>query len=131
MEICSLVDGSVQMQFHLKFLKIMELLALVRANLINCTHTQRWKVSGEGAGETTFFKSIKPGFSISPWRRKWQPAPVFLPGKPHGQRSLAGYSPQGNKVRHKLATEQFQPALSLSISRLKNPRFSFLITLFQ
>ena len=27
-----------------------------------------------------------------PWRRKWQPTPVFLPGKSHGQRSLAGYS---------------------------------------
>ena len=27
-----------------------------------------------------------------PWRRKWQPAPVFLPGKYHGQSSLAGYS---------------------------------------
>ena len=27
------------------------------------------------------------------WRRKWQPAPVFLPGKSHGQRSLAGYRP--------------------------------------
>jgi len=27
-----------------------------------------------------------------PWRRKWQPAPVFLLGKPHGQRRLAGYS---------------------------------------
>ena len=26
------------------------------------------------------------------WRRKWQPAPVFLPGESHGQRSLAGYS---------------------------------------
>ena len=26
------------------------------------------------------------------WRRKWQPTPVFLPGKSHGQRSLAGYS---------------------------------------
>ena len=26
-----------------------------------------------------------------PWRRKWQPTPVFLPGKSHGQRSLAGY----------------------------------------
>ena len=26
------------------------------------------------------------------WRRKWQPAPVFLPGKSYGQRSLAGYS---------------------------------------
>ena len=27
------------------------------------------------------------------WRRKWQPTPVFLPGKSHGQRSLVGYSP--------------------------------------
>ena len=33
-----------------------------------------------------------------PWRRKWQPTPVFLPGKPHGQRSLVGYSPWGHKV---------------------------------
>ena len=32
-----------------------------------------------------------------PWRRKWQPIPVFLPGESHGQRSLAGYSPQGHK----------------------------------
>ena len=32
-----------------------------------------------------------------PWRRKWQPTPVFLPGKSHGQRSLAGYSPWGRK----------------------------------
>ena len=30
-----------------------------------------------------------------PWRRKWQPTPVFLPGKSHGQRSLTGYSPLG------------------------------------
>ena len=29
------------------------------------------------------------------WRRKWQPHPVFLSGKSHGWRSLAGYSPQG------------------------------------
>ena len=28
-----------------------------------------------------------------PWRRKWQPTPVFLPGEFHGQRSLTGYSP--------------------------------------
>ena len=27
------------------------------------------------------------------WRRAWQPAPVFLPGGSHGQRSLVGYSP--------------------------------------
>ena len=28
-----------------------------------------------------------------PWRKEWQPTPVFLPGGSHGQRSLAGYSP--------------------------------------
>ena len=27
-----------------------------------------------------------------PWKRAWQPTPVFLPGESHGQRSLAGYS---------------------------------------
>ena len=32
-----------------------------------------------------------------PWRRKWQPIPVFLPGNSHGQRSLVGYSPHGRK----------------------------------
>ena len=32
-----------------------------------------------------------------PWRMAWQPTPVFLPGEFHGQRSLAGYSPQGHK----------------------------------
>ena len=33
----------------------------------------------------------------TPWRRAWQPTPVFLPGESHGQRSLAGYSPWGCK----------------------------------
>ena len=32
-----------------------------------------------------------------PWRSKWQPTPVFLPGKCHGQRSLAGHSPWARK----------------------------------
>ena len=30
-----------------------------------------------------------------PWRRAWQPTPIFLPGESHGQRNLVGYSPQG------------------------------------
>ena len=38
-----------------------------------------------------------PGSGRSPWRRKWQPTPVFLPGELHGQRSLTGYSPWGHK----------------------------------
>ena len=32
-----------------------------------------------------------------PWRRAWQPTPVFLPGEPHGQRSLVGYGPRGRR----------------------------------
>ena len=43
----------------------------------------------------------RPGFDPwaqkIPWRRKWQPIPVFLPGESHGQRSLVGYSPRGRK----------------------------------
>ena len=36
---------------------------------------------------------FSPRVGKLPWRRKWQPTPVFLPGKSHRQRSLAGYSP--------------------------------------
>ena len=32
-----------------------------------------------------------------PWRRAWQPTPAFMPGEPHGQRSLAGCSPWRHK----------------------------------
>ena len=32
-----------------------------------------------------------------PWKRKWQPTPVFLPGEFHGERSFVGYSPCGHK----------------------------------
>ena len=43
-----------------------------------------------------------PGFDLwarkNPWKRKWKPTPLFLPGKSHGQRSLVGYSPWGLKV---------------------------------
>ena len=46
----------------------------------------------------------RPGFDSwvgkTPWRREWQPTPVFFPGKSHGQRSLEGYSPWGHRVGH-------------------------------
>ena len=65
-----------------------------------------------------------PGSGSSPWRRKWQSTLVFLPGKSHGQRSLAGCSPWGHKrVRHDLATKQLkQPykQLLLRAEDLKN-----------
>ena len=37
------------------------------------------------------------GLGRFPWRRKWQPTPVFLPGKSHGWRSLVGCSPWRRK----------------------------------
>ena len=45
---------------------------------------------------------------LNSWRRKWQPhSHMFLPGKSHEQRSLAGYSTWGHKgVRHDLETKQ-------------------------
>ena len=43
----------------------------------------------------------RPGFDHwvrkNPWRRKWQPTPVLLPGKSYGQRSLVGYGPWGSQ----------------------------------
>ena len=48
------------------------------------------------AGEARDMGSILGSRKI-PWKRKWQPTPVFLPGKPLGQRSLVGYSPWGCK----------------------------------
>ena len=40
------------------------------------------------------------------WRRKWQPTPIYLPGKSHGETSLVGCSPGGHKrVAHDLMTK--------------------------
>ena len=44
-----------------------------------------------------------------PWRRKWQPTPLFLPGESLGQRSLTGYSPWGPK--ESAMTEQLKLSL--------------------
>ena len=40
---------------------------------------------------------FSPWVGKIPWRRKWQPTAVFLPGESHGQRNLAGYGPWGHK----------------------------------
>ena len=47
------------------------------------------------AGERCKRCEFDPWVRKIPWRRKWQPTSVFLPGKSHGQRSLVGCSPRG------------------------------------
>ena len=44
-------------------------------------------------------KGKLPWVAKIPWRKKWLPTPVFLPGEFHGQRSLAGYSSWGRQTQ--------------------------------
>ena len=48
------------------------------------------------AGDTKD-EGLIPRSGRFPWRRVWQPSPVFLPGESRDQRSLVGYSPWGLK----------------------------------
>ena len=59
----------------------------------------------------------RPGFDTwvekIPWRREWLPTHIFLPVKPHRQRSLVGYSPWGYKeldVTERLRMHTHYPA---------------------
>ena len=56
----------------------------------------RWLSGKESACQCRRCR-FDPWVGKIPWRRKWQPTPVFLPIKSHGQRSLEGYSPRDHK----------------------------------
>ena len=53
-----------------------------------------------GAAKAGAAKKVPSLRQKDPQRRKWQPTPVFLPGKHQGQRSLVGYSPWGHRAGH-------------------------------
>ena len=68
---------------------------------------------------------------IDTWRRQWQPTPVLLPGKSHGQRSLVGCSPWGRGELDMIERLHFHFSLShigegkgnpLQCSCLENPK---------
>ena len=66
-----------------------------------------WRLSGKESTCQFRRHRFDPWVRKIPCRRKLQPIPVLLPGKYHGQRSLAGYSAWGLKrVRQDLATNQ-------------------------
>ena len=60
-------------------------------------------LGGTGGKESTCLcrrckrRWFDPWVGKIPWRRKWQPTPIFLPGKSHGQRNVVGYCPLGSK----------------------------------
>ena len=55
------------------------------------------KASACNAGDLGSIPGFDPWVGKIPWRRQWQPTPVFLPGESHGRRSLVGYSARGRK----------------------------------
>ena len=93
---------------------------LLLSVLLDHRHLKGWNVHHVYVGFPWWFSGKRiwlpnrrcgfdPWVGKIPWRMKWQPTPEFLPGKSHGQRSLAGYSPWDHKrVRHNWATKQQQ-----------------------
>ena len=71
-----------------------------------------WWLSGKESVCQCKRRGFNPWIKKIPWRGNWQPTPVFLPGKPHGQRSMAVYSPWGCKD---LITKQLPQHLYLSV----------------
>ena len=75
----------------------------------------RW-LSGKESACQGRRHGLNPWVRKIPWRRKWQPIPVFLPGKSHGQRSLACYSPWDHKrVSHDLAIQQYHTRIYICL----------------
>ena len=88
-----------------------------------------WVFCIEGIFFTIWATTKRPGFSPWVrkicWRRKWQPTPIFLPGKSHWQRSLVGYSPWCCKrIRLNLVTKQ-QQQINSSMWMLKKAHSFF------
>ena len=104
----SFIRKSLNLSIRLKQNQVQWLLAL------NCVNgrlsVKRSAVPGGSVGKESACQCRRPGFKPwvrkIPWRRKWQPTPVFLPEKFYEQRNLVGYSPQSCKrVGHDLVTK--------------------------
>ena len=59
-----------------------------------CFGLSRWWLVVKNPSANVKRCRLDPWVRKIPWRRAWQPTPVFLPGEPHGQRTLAGYNAQ-------------------------------------
>ena len=73
-----------------------------------------WCLSGKESACQCRRRRFDPLVRKIPWRRKWQPTPVFLPGEFHAQRSQVGYSSCGHKRSgYDLVIKQQQPGKRL------------------
>ena len=85
-----------------------------------------WDFPGGSDSKSVCLQCGRSGFDPCvgkvPWRRKWHPTAVLLPGKPHGWRSLVGYSPWGR--RESDTTEQLHFHFHLQCRRRRRCRFN-------
>ena len=88
---CRLSEQVQEMIWFVFFIKVHQ--AFLLASLV-----AQWLKKKKKIGQWYRRPRFYPWVGKIPWRSKWQPTPVFLPGKSHGQRSLVGYSPWDRKV---------------------------------
>ena len=108
---CLLFPGFVQWMLLLGMLLPSRPLcsALLPEILSGSSQVAQWQRIHLQQGRCEF----DPWIRKIPWRRKWQPTPVFLPGEFHGQRNLVGCSQWGhNRVKQNLVTKY--PSIYLS-----------------
>ena len=117
------------------------ILTLVIRSSFKLTHESLWHASyfvftsltsgsqgfpGGSDGKSICQQCRRPGFDHwvrkIPWRRKWQPTAVFLPGKFHGRRSLVGYNPR----RHKESDTTEQLHFQLNFKFWYTSRYSWI-----
>ena len=88
-------------------------------NLHTILHGLPWWLSNKESACQCMRWAFDPWVRKIPWRRQWQPTPVFLPGKSHGPRSLVGYSPWGRKEPD--VTERLNIQFSIVTARTYSP----------
>ena len=85
-------------------------------------------MTGEGKEAAIGISTFDSWVGKIPWRREWQPTPVFLPGEFHGQRSLVGYSSSGHKeldtTEQLTHTHRERPGLLLTTYNAKDSHHS-------
>ena len=117
---------------HTKYSKILEFLCFHQLMYYR-NELPRWRSGKESACQCK--KHIFNLWSRKfPQKRKWQPTPIFLPGEPHGHRSLVGCHLWGRtELDTTEATQQQQQCVSTSDSPffLMNTRRPFFSTILQ
>ena len=99
---------------------IRALVIEIRAILMISSRASWWLSGKESTCRSSRCRrrGFDPWVGKVPWRRKWQPTPVFLPGEFHGQRSLADHSPRGCRIRstiqHPCSEQRLLPVYSTS-----------------